>query len=53
MFRTLSSDFGSRCSKLSQASYKIADGAVDPGRNIDMDDTILKKAETVNTERQL
>lgn len=38
MLRILSSDLGNRCVKLSQASYRIADGAVEPGRNTDRDE---------------
>ena len=38
ILRTLSSDLGNRCVKLSQASYRIADGAVEPGRKTDRDE---------------
>lgn len=33
-----SSALGERCEKLSQASYKMADADVEPGRKIDADD---------------
>lgn len=34
----LSSALGERVEKLSQASYRIADGDVEPGRNIDTEE---------------
>jgi hypothetical protein len=49
MLRILSSDLGSRCVKLSQASYRIADGDVEPGRNTDIDEAEARAK--INEER--
>lgn len=38
MLRILSSAFGDRREKFSQASYRIAEGEVDPGRNTETDE---------------
>ena len=38
MLRMLSSAFGDRLEKSSQASYKIAEGAVEPGLNTDTEE---------------
>jgi hypothetical protein len=35
-----SSAFGDCCTKLSQAANRIADDDVEPGRNIDTEDTV-------------
>ena len=44
MLRILSSAFGERRSKLSQASKRIAEGEVDPGRNTDTEDAVPKQS---------
>lgn len=45
ILRILSSAFGDRLEKRSQASYRIADGELDPGLNTDTDDTKKNKDE--------
>jgi hypothetical protein len=51
ILRTLSSALGSRCVKLSQASYRIAEGAVEPGRNIDIDEAASGAQKTDKEDR--
>ena len=42
MLRMFSSAFGDRRTKFSQASYSIADGDVEPGRNTDTEDAMMQ-----------
>ena len=51
MLRMLSSAFGDFFVKLSQASYRMAEGDVDPGLNIDNVEAIKKKAQKTNPRK--
>lgn len=46
MLRMLSSAFGDLREKFSQASYRIAEGEVDPGRNTETEDTESQQVKT-------
>ena len=50
ILRILSSDFGDLLRKLSQASYRIAAGEVEPGRKIDKEDADERYQQSITNE---